>query len=84
MIHNTCPCCEIGRLPHLDGCTFRDDAPEAAADFDEVLGLRAEIDRLELTSDERDAILFCIKCCESDVRRDIVEKARSAIARYDA
>jgi hypothetical protein len=43
MIHNTCPCCEIGRLPHLDGCTFHADAPEAAGDFDEVLGLRAEI-----------------------------------------
>ena len=43
MIHGTCPCCEIGRLPHLDGCTFHADAPEAADDFDELLGLRAEI-----------------------------------------
>ena len=24
MIHYTCPCCEIDRLPHLDCCTFRD------------------------------------------------------------
>ena len=43
MIHNTCPCCGISRLPHLADCTFRSDAPEAADDFDEVLGLRAEI-----------------------------------------
>lgn len=83
MIHNTCPCCEISVLPHLEECTFHADAPKEAADFDEVLGLRAEISRLEMTRDERDAVLFCIQCCEKDVRSDIVGKARSVISRYE-
>ena len=43
MIHNTCPCCGIDRLPHLEGCTFRADCAEEADDFDELLGLRAQI-----------------------------------------
>jgi hypothetical protein len=29
MIHNTCPCCEVARPPHRDGCTFAADCPEA-------------------------------------------------------
>ena len=53
MIHNTCPCCGIDRLPHLTDCTFGSDAPEAADDFDEVLGLRDEIARLRITDAER-------------------------------
>ena len=60
MIHNTCPCCGISRLPHLADCTFRSDAPEAADDFDEVLGLRDEIARLRLTYKEREAIAGAI------------------------
>ena len=43
MIHNTCPCCGIDKIPHLDGCTFHADAPDDAGDFDEVLALRSEI-----------------------------------------
>jgi hypothetical protein len=50
MIHGTCPCCGIDRLPQLEDCTFRadcaeeaDDFENEADDFDELLGLRAEI-----------------------------------------
>lgn len=50
MIHNTCPCCEVPRLPHRDGCTLHSDAPSDAEDFDYVSALRDEIDRLR---DER-------------------------------
>jgi hypothetical protein len=63
MIHNTCPCCGTSRLPHLADCTFRSDAPEAADDFDEVLGLRAEIASLRLTDAERMAVDMAILNC---------------------
>jgi hypothetical protein len=41
MIHYTCPCCEVSLPTHRDGCTFHADAPDEAADFDEVATLRA-------------------------------------------
>lgn len=46
MIPYTCPCCEVRKPPHRDGCTFHADAADGAADFDEVSTLRAKIDRL--------------------------------------
>jgi len=41
-----CPCCEASHPPHGDRCTFHADAPDDAADFDEVSVMRAEIARL--------------------------------------
>lgn len=46
MIPFTCPCCEVDRPPHRDGCTFHSDCPSEAETFDEVSALRAEVARL--------------------------------------
>jgi len=44
MIHETCPCCDVSKLPHAGDCTFSDDCPDECADFDYVAGIRAERD----------------------------------------
>jgi hypothetical protein len=59
MIHFSCPCCEVSRLPHTDECTFRKDWPEGCADFDYIASLRsdleaalAEVERHKMTAEE--------------------------------
>ena len=44
MIHGTCPCCEVSRLPHRHGCTFSDVCPDECADFNYVATILAERD----------------------------------------
>lgn len=46
MLYDHCPCCEVTRLPHEDGCTFAADCPAECEVFDELATLRAEIDEL--------------------------------------
>ena len=51
MIPEYCPCCGISTLPHDEDCTFGDDCPDDAAVFDEIAGIRAEVERLRAYSD---------------------------------
>jgi hypothetical protein len=44
MIHFSCPCCEVSRLPHTDECTFHRDWPEGCEDFDYVANLRSDLE----------------------------------------
>lgn len=44
MIHFSCPCCEVSRLPHTDECTFHRDWPEGCADFNYVANLRSDLE----------------------------------------
>ena len=57
MTFDRCPCCEITALPHTADCTFAADCPVECEQFDGVAELRAEVARLRLTDEERDAIL---------------------------
>lgn len=77
MIPTTCPCCEALQPPHQSDCTFRADAPDEAAIFDEVSALRVEIAQLreerrwipvgERLPEDDVPVLVCQQGCEYHV-----------------
>ena len=56
MTFDYCPCCRVIALPHTTDCTFATDCPAECDQFDAVAELRAEVERLRLTDEEREVL----------------------------
>ena len=48
-IPELCPCCTVDQLPHREDCTFHQDAPTDASNFDWACRMRSRANLLEHT-----------------------------------